>query len=434
MKNRNRFNRMSVGPLVLVLAIIMSSLVGCAAADPIGPVVSAASLQSDKPRLPAPPLGEAHLPELIEGNTEFAFDLYHVLLDKEENLFYSPYSLSEALAMTYAEARGETEQQMADALHYTLSQDQLHPAFNALTSALISHEKDEGKGSLFLRIVNAIWTQQGYSFLDPFLDTLAEQYGAGLRAVDFGQAEEARQTINQWGNQETEGRIEELLSPGAVGAETALVLANAVAFKAEWMHPFVQSNPGGAAFTLLDGEQVVVPFMEQSANLGYAERAGVRAVELPYAGGTLSMVILAPDAGTFESFARDLDAAEMNAILSDLTPEQVRLTMPKFELNTDLELADALVGLGMVNAFADADFSGMDGSRELFIDQVYHSASVTVDEEGTEAAASSAVVVNRKGGPGLSQELTLDRPFVFVIRDLETEAILFLGHVVNPAG
>ena len=214
--------------VVSLFAIIASGLAGCAAPGAVGSVVEADVVRSDASRLPAPPLDE----ELVAGNTEFALDLYRVLFNQEENLFYSPHSLSVALAMTYTGARGETKQQMAEALHYTLPQAQLHPAFNALDQALTGREGG------CLHIVNALWGQQDHSFLDAFLDTLAENYGAGLRAVDF-RSDEARRLINQWVSDQTERRIQDLLPPDAVDGETVLVLTNAVYFKAAWMHPIL---------------------------------------------------------------------------------------------------------------------------------------------------------------------------------------------------
>jgi serpin B len=376
------------------------------------------------------------MPELVEGNTEFALDLYHVLFSQEENIFYSPYSLSLALAMTYAGARGETEQQMAQALHYTLPQAQLHPAFNALDQVLTNRAEGEEAGTSQLHMANALWGQQGSSFLDTFLDTLAENYGSGLWATDFGQPEEARQQINRWTSEQTEHRIEDLLPPGAVGAETELVLTNAITFKAAWMHPFALDGTHAGAFTLLDGQQVTVQMMDQNAVLGYAERPGLQAIELPFAGdttpGALSMVILLPEAGTFKHAAQGLDAGELQAILSSLEPTGIRLSMPKFRFDAGVELKSALMELGMVDAFGDADFSGMDGTRELFIDEVYHKAFVSVDEAGIEAAASSAVAMLRKGESVVQQEVEIDQPFLFLVRDLESSTILFLGHVVNP--
>ena len=432
MKKRCWIRGVFVGLVVSVLAAVASGLSGCAAPGSAAIAVKADVARSDKPRLPAPSPDEVRVPELVEGDTAFALDLYRVLLNKnqEENLFYSPHGLSVALAMTYAGARGETERQMAEALRYSLPQAQLHPAFNALDQTLASR----GEGEDFqLRIVNAIWGQRGYAFLDAFLDTLAENYGTGLRAVDFGQAEEAVQLINQWVSDQTERRIQDLLPPEAVDGETVLVLTNAISFKAPWMHAFAEDGTHDDAFTLLDGGQVTVPMMEQVASLGYAEWPGAQAVELSYAGGELSMVILLPEVGTFGAFAQRLDAGELGAIMSDLKPTGVRLTLPRFRFDAKFKLADALMELGMVDAFGAADFSGMDGTRELFIDEVYHQAFVAVDEAGTEAAAASAVVMGRKGGPSVEQEVSIDHPFIFLIRDVQTGAILFLGHVVNPA-
>jgi serpin B len=396
---------------------------------------TADAVEPNEPQVPALSQGEDQVPELVEGNTEFALDLYHVLLDENEgeNLFYSPHSLSVALAMTYAGARGETEQQMAQALHYTLSQAQLPPAFSALDQALTGRSGAENEAAFQLHIADAIWGQQGYEFLDTFLDTLAENYGAGLRVVDFKQAEGARRSINQWVSDQTEHRIQDLVPPEVINGETVLVLTDAVYFKAAWMHPFAESRTRDDTFTLLDGEQVTVPMMELVAELGYAERAGVQALELPYAGDALSMVILLPEASAFEGFARGLDTRDLETILDNLKPTGVRLTMPKFSFDAKFKLKDALVALGMVDAFGDADFSGMDGTHQLFIREVCHQAFVAVDEAGTEASGASAVIMERKGGPVVEQEIRLDRPFIFMIRDTETGAILFLGHVVNPA-
>ncbi len=421
-----------------VLVAVASGLIGCAApipasspvADEEQPIVDV--VQSGKPRLPALSPDEARLPELVEGNAEFAFDLYRELFDVGENLFYSPHSLSMALAMTYAGARGTTEQQMAQTLHYALPQAQLPPAFNALDQTLA--RRVEGEDAFRLHIVNSLWGQRGYTFLDSFLDIQAEYYGAGLRMADFAQSEEARRLINRWASDQTEDRIPDLVPPGVINGNTTLVLANAVYFEAAWMHPFAEDATHDGAFTLLDGSQVTVPTMEQVTELKYAEHSGVQAVELPYEGAELSMVILLPEEGAFEDFAQGLDTGGLSAILDDLEPTGVRLAMPRFRFGAGFRLKDALIALGMTDAFGDADFSGMDGTRELFIGEVCHEAFVAVDEAGTEAATATAVLVQRKGGAVVEQEVRLDRPFLFLIRDIETGAILFLGHVVNPVG
>jgi len=418
--------------LALAACVLMTfGLGGCASAYPAGGVVMADVLESDKPRQAPTSFEAAHVPELAAGNAAFALDLYHVLMEdgEQHNLLFSPYSLSVVLAMTYAGARGETEQQMAEVLHL-LSKEQVHAACNALDQALASRGENEDVTLVF---ANALWPQKGYPFLDSFVDLLAENYGAGLRPLDFVQAEAARQQINQWASDQTEAKIQNLLPEGAVDGETALVLTNAVYFNALWLHAFPQENTYKGGFKLLDGRQVGAPMMSQTASLGYAQLDGVQAVELPYAGQELSMVVLVPDAGTFESYASNLGAGDLSTVLGALEPAQVRLDMPKFSFDSGFQLKQALTKLGMTEAFGmKADFSGMDGSQELFIDDVYHKAYIVVDEAGTEAAAASAVVMRRKG-PSVPQEVIVDRPFVYLIRDVETGTVLFLGHVVDPS-
>jgi len=431
MVKRYRINRVSLLVAALAVTVGASTLAGCA--PPAGTVIRAEIVRSDRPRLPAPSPGQAPVPELVEGNSTFALDLYGVLFSTDSNLFCSPYSISAALAMTYAGAEGQTEQQMAEALHYALAQTQLHAAFNALDQALLSQADEDDVQAFRLHIANTVWGQRGHSWLQAFLDTLAQNYGAGLRQVDFSQAEEARELINEWVREQTEGKIEELLPPGAVDGETAMVLTNAVYFKAAWKHGFAKEVTKDRLFTLLDGSQVTVPMMWQLGELGHAETLGVQVLELPYAGDKMSMVILLPMKDSFESFVRSLDAQKLDRLLDGLELKGVALSMPRFQFTSELELRNALMELGMVDAFGgDADLSGMDGTRELFIDQVYHDAFVAVDEAGTEAAAATAVVVPRKG-PSLVHHVAIDRPFVFLIRDIETSTILFLGHVVNPA-
>ena len=423
---------MSIG---MALILSASGLVACGA-RPAAPVAKAEVLQSDKPRLPAPELGEARVTELVAGNIQFAFDLYHLLFSTRNNLFCSPYSISLALAMTYTGARGETERQMAQALRFALLQEALHPAFNALDQALANRgEKDKDEEAFRLHIVNALWGQSGYSFLSAFLDLLAQNYGAGLRVLDFQAApEDSRVAINKWVGDQTEEKIKDLLPTGSISPNTRLVLTNAIYFKAAWMHPFNEDQTRDGTFHLLDGSQVTVPMMEQSERLGYGQGDGYQVVELPYAGGELSMVILLPATGHFEDFASSLDAQRLSAILEGIQWEEVHLTMPKFSYDAGFQLKDALLRLGMTDAFSDgADFSGMDGTRNLFISDVYHKAFVAVDEAGTEAAAATAVVMNLTAAPMMPQEVRVDRPFIFLIRDIETGTILFLGHVVNPA-
>jgi len=424
----------------IVIAMLVLTGCGLVPGAPDGGRAPGEAVASDLERVSAPQVNDEAMDALVEGNSAFAFDLYGRLAEEhgDDNLFYSPYSISLALAMTYAGARGETEQQMADTLHYTLPQDELHPAFNALDQTLASRgEGAEGKDDegFRLNIANAIWGQKDYSFRDAFLDTLARNYGAGLRVVDFASApEEARVAINEWVSEKTEGKIEELIPKNVIGSLTRLVLTNAIYFNAAWAEPFEEDRTQDGTFHLLDGSEVTVPMMRQTTSFGYAQGEGYRAVELPYDGRELSMVILLPEAGGFESFEGSLDAERMAAVVEDLGYEQVNLTMPKFEFDAGFSLNDALVAMGMEDAFSgEADFSGMTGDRSLHISDVIHKAFVSVDEKGTEAAAATAVVMAESAAPAQPVEVTVDRPFIFTIRDIETGAVLFVGRVVDPS-
>jgi serpin B len=394
---------------------------------------------SSKERLIAPVTNEQDLQELVEGNSIFAFDLYQAIRAKDGNLFYSPYSISLALAMTYAGARAETASQMAESLKFSLAQEQLHPAFNQLDLALHSTGEnvpdDVGEG-FTLNIVNSLWGQDGYAFLPEFLDVLAENYGAGLRLLDFANAAEAsRQLINEWVMEQTNDRIKDLIPAGVINALTRLVLVNAIYFNAAWASPFEEEFTQTGEFSLLDGSSVDVPMMNQTELFGYTRGKDFQAVELPYLGHEMSMVILHPDAGKFEAFEGKLDAEMLDTVLAEMSRTNLDLSVPKFEYDTDLPLAEVLQTLGMADAFqaGQADFSGMDGTRDLFLQDVLHKAFVSVDEEGTEAAAATAVIVGLTAMPAETVVVKIDSPFIFLIRDMQTGSILFLGRVLNPA-
>ena len=417
--------------IFVILLVVMLGLTACA--QP----VSGEVIRSEKQRLTSPDVNEADLAALVDGNNAFAFDLYQALREEDDNLFYSPYSISLALAMTYAGARSETAQQMADTLYFSLPQPRLHPAFNSLDIELAQRgEGAQGKdGEGFrLNIVNAIWGQKDYKFLAEFLDVLAEDYGAGLRILDFVSApEESRITINNWVGDQTEGRIEDLIPQGLINALTRLVLTNAIYFNAAWQYPFEEDVTDDGTFYLLKGNEITVPMMRQTESFGYAEGDGYQAIELPYDGRELSMVILLPARGQFESFEASLDAQQVDAILGSLEQREINLTMPGFEFESDFGLKETLTALGMPVAFSGgADFSGMTDNRDLFIADVIHKAFVSVDEAGTEAAAATAVVMELTALPDMPIDVNVDHPFIFLIRDIETGAMLFVGRVVNP--
>ena len=417
--------------LSITMVVVLLALTAC------GPASLGEVLRSGKERVTSPDVPDTDLTRLVEGNSTFAFDLYQALRGEEGNLFYSPYSISIALAMTYAGARGETEQQMAETLKFLLSQEDLHPAFNSLDIELAKRgEGAEGKDEegFRLNIVNAIWGQKDYTFLDEFLDVLAENYGAGLRLVDFiNETEKSRVTINDWVSDQTEGRIEDLIPQGIITILTRLVLTNAIYFNAAWEYPFEEDATHNGQFYLLDGGQVVVPMMTQTESFNYTEGDGYQAVELPYDGRELSMVILLPEEGQFEAFESSLDADLVDAVLANLESGEVALTMPKFEFESEFGLKQTLAAMGMPIAFTDvADFSGMTGVRDLHIAEVIHKAFVSVDEAGTEAAAATAVIMTLTAMPVGTVEVTLDHPFIFLIRDIETSTILFVGRVMDP--
>jgi serpin B len=433
MKKRLIAVPLALGATALAVVLILSALTGS-----IHPA-AAGILQSDKPRIQPPDISTADQELLIQGNSAFAFDLYQALRQEEGNLFYSPHSISLALAMTYAGARNETASQMADALRFLLDKEDLHPAFNWLDAELAQRgegaagKDDEG---FRLNIVNAIWGQKDYTFLSAFLDILAENYGAGLRILDFiNETEASRLAINQWVSYETEGRIKDLIPQDAIDRFTRLVLTNAIYFNAAWEHPFDKHMTSDAPFYLIDGSDVMMPMMRQTESFGYSRGPDCLAVELPYDGEELSMLILLPDKGRFEVFEEGLDAHVMDTIINSLQSARITLTMPRFEFASEFSLKDTLAAMGMPVAFTEyADFSGMTGNHELSISEVVHKAFVSVDEAGTQAAAATAVIVGVTSVPVEPPvQVTIDRPFIFLIRDTETGAILFLGRVMNPA-
>jgi serpin B len=427
--------------LYLVLAgILILVLAGCA--DGSSPISGGKPQEviSDLPREDLTDFPLEALAELAEGNSAFAIDLYHQLASGNDNLFYSPYSISSALAMTYAGAEGNTAQEMADVFHFLNDEDQLHSGFNALAQyleGLAEIEIPEDRGDPFqLNIANSIWGQQDFHFEEDFLDTLALNYGAGLRLLDFIKApEDSRQIINEWVSDETKEKIQDLIPEGAITSDIRLVLSNAIYFKAGWMEPFEESLTEDAPFYNLDGEEVIVPMMSlgSDASFPYYQGDGFQVVALPYLGGQMSMLVLMPDEGSFKEFEAGLTSERLDQIISDMTYESVILKFPKFEFESEISLAKTLAAMGMPEAFSGAaDFSGMTGDKDLFISDVFHKAYIGVDEEGTEAAAATAVLMKLTSAPMDPVQLTVDRPFVFAIREHQTNSILFMGRVVSP--
>jgi serpin B len=410
----------------------LTALSGLLAACGGGGASAAAEARSDKPRQSAPQVAADDLRAFAAGHNSFGLALYRLL--GGGNLFFSPYSIAQVLTMTSAGARGQTAQQMAQALHSAFPQERLHPAANALDQALIS--RGAGEDGFRLEIANSIWGQQGFVFQPDFLDTLATNYGAGLRLLDFKTAPEpSRATINAMIAQQTHDKITDLLPAGSIKDLTRLVLANAIYFNAKWVTPFAKESTRDGTFNPDQGGAVTTPMMTNQANYSYMAGQGYQAITLPYRGG-VSMLVLVPDAGQLSAFEAGLDAARLQTTLDGLATREIVLTLPKFEYHSEsISLRSQLSALGMADAFDPdaADFSGMDGKRDLFISDGFHKAMVRVDEDGTEAAAATAVNMQATSAmrePPLT--LTIDRPFVFLIRDDATGALLFIGRIVNP--
>ncbi len=405
----------------------------------IPPAVTGDMARSALARETARTIPQQDTAALVAGNTAFAVDMYHALRDQPGNLFYSPHSISTALAMTYAGARGQTAEEMAQTLHFTLPRERFYPAFNALDLALTtSQPATEDMQPFTLDVVNSLWGERTYTFLPEYLDLLALHYGAGMRLTDYiGNPEGARQAINAWVSEQTRERIKDLIPAGAIDSDTRLTLVNAIYFKADWVFQFEERLTEDGDFNLLDGSQVTAAMMHWDIpnSVAYTSAPGYQAVELPYQGGTASMVLLVPDAGKFAGFESELTAAQLDATLKNLERRSVQLSLPQFTFESEFDLVRTLAGLGMPTAMSggQADFSGMDGTRNLSIGAVIHKAFVAVDEKGTEAAAATAVTMRLTSLPMEDVVLTVDRPFLFLIRDTDTGAILFIGRVMNPA-
>jgi serpin B len=369
----------------------------------------------------------------VSGNTAFALDLYQQLKAAEGNLFFSPYSISVALAMTYAGARGNTATQMAQTLHFTLDQSQPHPAFAELEARLNSVQQ---KGRVKLGVANSLWPQKKYDFLPEFLALAREYYGVEITPVDYVNATEAaRSMINEWVETKTEKKITDLIPPGILDDLTRLVLVNAIYFKGDWSSQFDKRNTSDAPFWVMPGESIIVPMMNQTREMRYARRDGLQILELPYAGDDLSMVVLLPDENDgLDELHAALTAGRLEKWTDDLWEMEVNVFLPKFKTTSAFNLNDELRIMGMPDAFDNtADFSGMNGTKWLVIAAVLHKAFVDVNEEGTEAAAATAVVMRAKSMPAPPVVFRADHPFLFLIRDNVTRSILFLGRVVNPA-
>jgi|HigsolmetaAR201D_1030396.scaffolds.fasta_scaffold04357_3 serpin B len=395
--------------------------------------VALAEARSSLARQSVPLPEGSDLDSFIIGRTWFAFDSFQQLRGSG-NLFFSPYSIMQALLMVMAGAEGETLAEIAHVVHADRMPDAMHAAANALDKTLM--DRATQKDGFKLSLVNTMWGQHDFTFQPMFLDTLAQHYGTGIRLIDFsGAPETARQTINAEIAKQTNDLIRDLLPPPSITSDTRFVLTNAIYFNAKWLVPFPKERTEDGTFTTADNRSVTVPMMRQvTRSYQYAKGPDYQAIELPYI-GDMSLVAIMPDAGQLDAFEASLDGDRFQEIVSRLAWQEVRLTMPKFTFTSDsISLKEMLSALGMPSAFLPtANFSAMTSQARLMLGDVYHKAMVRLDEEGTEAAAASAAIGMPTSAPMEEPiELVLDRPFVFAIRDNVSGEVLFLGRLADP--
>ncbi|OGR17451.1 MAG: hypothetical protein A2X81_02150 [Desulfobacterales bacterium GWB2_56_26] len=383
-----------------------------------------------------PPAADARsaVESLVRDNTRFAFDLYRDLAEAEGNLFFSPYSISTALAMTYAGARGNTEKEMAATLRFTLDQEELHPAF-ATMEAQVNASQKEG---ISLSVANALWPQKDYPFREEYLSLAKQHYGVLVQPVDFrGARESARLTINNWVEDQTREKIKDLIQPGDLSDLTRLVLVNAIYFKGIWADQFKAENTKEMPFHVTAARTIRAPMMSRQLECRYASLPELDILELPYVGGGLAMIVLLPkEIDGVRKVESELSADNLARWLGALSQREVQVFLPKFKTTSRFSLNDTLSTMGMIDAFSEAraDFSGMDGRPGwLYIGAVIHQAFVEVNEEGTEAAAATAVVMRTQAIGAPPPTFRADHPFVFLIQEKQTGSILFAGRVTDPS-
>ncbi len=421
----------SVVWMIIVSALLAAGGCGTAAQKSDEPAEEAAA---------ATPKSELPLDSLIQvvagSNNTFALDLYRELSAAEGNLFFSPYSISSALAMTWAGARGKTASQMKEVLHFTLPDGDLHRSFGGLTASL--NERGEA-GGYELTVANALWAQRGYPFREAFLELTRTAYDAGLKNVDFAASPEpVRLEINGWVEEKTRNKIQDLLPQGSVTTDTRLVLTNAIYFKGSWAAEFDSNRTMAAPFFLSAAESIEIPMMHRVGNCDYLEEETFQAVRLPYLNNELSMVVVLPRmVDGLKELETSLSPDMLAGLRAGFLDQEIKLFLPRFKMTSQFKLREPLAALGMLDAFSPkrADFTGMSERRDLSITAVLHKAFVEVNEEGTEAAAATGIVmgVTSVAEPIPVPVFRADHPFIFFIQDNRTSSILFLGRLENPA-
>ena len=387
---------------------------------------SATLLAAEKP-------DKASVGAVVKGNTVFALGMYQELSSKEGNLFFSPYSISSALGMTYAGARNNTEKEIKQVLHFPGEPGALCRSFGELQEGLNSVQK---AGEIKLSIANAIWYEKSYTFLPSFINLVQNDYKSKVALADFvGNAEAERKVINTWVEKQTNDKIKNLIPMGILNPLTRMVLVNAIYFKGDWESQFKEINTRELDFNVTASKKVKTKMMYQQGDFLLAEDENTQALEMTYKGDRLSMLVLLPkQKNEISELEKTLTAEKLNGLIAKLRDTKVQVTFPKFKVETGYDLVPPFMKLGMKDAFGKgADFSGMDGTKDLYISAIMHKAFVEVDEKGTEAAAATAVMMTiTSAAPSPPYTFNADHPFLFLIRDNVTGSILFMGRMVNP--
>ena len=371
---------------------------------------------------------------VINANNQFAFDLYSEYKTEEGNIFFSPYSISTALAMTYEGAKGKTAEEMQAVFHFPQNGDVRRPAF-----AKIYNEINKKDKKYKLSTANALWAQKDYRFLEEYTATVEKYYGGGVTNLDFvEETEKSRQIINGWVEGQTDDKIKDLIPQGVLNIDTRLVLTNAIYFKGTWVKQFNEEDTRKEDFRVSPEQTVKVPMMRltgDEAEFSYAETDEIQILEMPYDGKDLSMLIILPKENDLANMEESINPEKLSEWRNMLNEQRVDIYIPKFKFETKYFMVETLSNMGMPTAFIhDADFSGMDGTTNLLIQNVIHQAFVEVNEEGTEAAAATAVVVGiESAAPRRTPIFRADHPFIFIIHDRGTGNILFLGRVSDPS-
>ena len=391
--------------------------------------------------------------KIVEGNNVFATDLYRLLgTETEKNLFFGPNSIHTALGMTYLGAGNETAEEISEVLHLGLDREQVGPAFGELIHALITPQmvlEGENVGTecktkeipaYQMSVANALWAAKNYPFKKSYVAEVRKHFEAAIKTLDFrGHPEPSRQTINSWVEDKTNQKIKELLSPAHINNETRLVLTNAAHFMSNWAVTFSKRATRDRPFTLIDGRKIDCPQMFQQAHLSYLETSDFQGISLPYKGHSMEMILFLPKklAG-LQALENKLSTNNLNMWMDQFKHQEVQVTLPRFRFSYGNSMRGSLWRMGMKRAFSEgkADFSGMTNTKELVISDVIHKAFVAVDEEGTEAAAATAVVMTIGASPLMAKPepkiFKADHPFLFIIRHKKTGAILFMGRLMNP--